>query len=97
MFLTALFILLMQDSKLAKAPSSICMPQVQIRSLQNQLFMSFNPIMLKAFQTDTETPQTSRCREVRLCVRMRVRARTPCLPSLRYLISLGEKQNKTKP
>ena len=30
MFLMALFILLMQDSKLAKSPSSIWMPQVQI-------------------------------------------------------------------
>lgn len=48
----ALFILLMQDSKLTKSPSSIHMPQVQIRSQQNQLFMSFNSIMLKAFKID---------------------------------------------
>lgn len=51
----ALFILLMQDSKLTKSPSSIHMPQVQIRSLQNQLFMCFNPIMLKAFKIDIKT------------------------------------------
>lgn len=54
----ALFILLLQDSKLAKSPSSIRMPQVQIRSLQSQLFMSFNPIMLKTFRIDIETLQT---------------------------------------
>ena len=54
----ALFILLMQDSKLTKSPSSIRMPQVQIRGLKSQLFMSFNPIMLKAFKIDIETLQT---------------------------------------
>lgn len=63
-----LFILLMQDSKLAKSPSSICMPQVQIRSLQSQLFMSFNPIMLKVFKTDIETLQTFSCCEGCVCV-----------------------------
>ena len=35
----ALFILLMQDSKLAKSPSSIWMPQVQIRALLSQLLV----------------------------------------------------------
>ena len=54
----ALFILLMQDSKLAKSPSSIHMPQVQIRSRQSQLLMSFNPILLAAFRIDTHWLQT---------------------------------------
>lgn len=52
MFLMALFILLMQDGKLTKSPSSIHMPQVQIRSQQNHLFISFNSIMLKAVKID---------------------------------------------
>lgn len=66
-----LFILLMQDSKLAKSPSSIRMPQVHITSLQNQLFMSLNPIMLKAFEIDIETADISIAAECP-CVRVSV-------------------------
>lgn len=54
----ALFILLIQDSNLAKSPPSIHMAQVQIRSLQSQLFMSLNPIMLKTFEIYWETVLT---------------------------------------
>lgn len=68
MFLTSLFILLMHDSKLAKSLSSICMAQVQIRSLQSQLFKYFYPIMLKTFKIYIKTLQTFSLSWVCVCV-----------------------------
>lgn len=67
MFLTSLFILLMLDNKLAKSPSSICMAQVQIRSLQSQLFKYFYPIMLKTFKIYIKTLQTFSLSWVCIC------------------------------
>ena len=83
MFLMALFILLRQDSKLAKSPSSIWMPQVQIQG-------SAKPVACLLIQLCSKTSKLIQRLQIFSCV---------CVHSCvfyflqrRHLLSLGERK-----